>query len=100
VPLETRDASSYVLSFDNTSGLATGVAIANLASAEASVGVVIREETGANIGTGTIDLPPQGHNSFVLTDSSLGFPITVGKRGTVEFDTPRPTRLRQGLRFE
>ncbi len=88
VPLETRDASSYVLSFDNTSGLATGLAIANLASAAASVGVVIRDDTGANIGTGTIDLPPQGHNSFVLTDSSLGFPITAGKRGTVEFETP------------
>jgi len=89
VPLEARNASSYVLAFDNTGALATGLAIANLASSPASVGVVIRDDTGQNIGTGTINLPPQGHNSFLLTDSTSGFPITAGKRGTVEFDTPQ-----------
>ena len=89
VPLEARNASSYVLAFDNTGALVTGLAIANLASSQASVGVVIRDDTGQNIGTGTIDLQPQGHNSFLLTDSTLGFPITSGKRGTVEFDTPQ-----------
>jgi hypothetical protein len=89
VPLEARNASSYVLAFDNTGALVTGLAIANLASSQASVAVVIRDDTGQNIGTGTIDLQPQGHNSFLLTDSTLGFPITAGKRGTVEFDTPQ-----------
>jgi hypothetical protein len=89
VPLEIRNAFSYLLAFDNTGGhLATGLAIANLASSPASVGVVIRDDTGANIGTGTINLAAQGHNSFLLTDSTLGFPITAGKRGTVEFETP------------
>jgi hypothetical protein len=88
VPLERRNAMSYVLAFDNTGDLATGLAIANLASVQASVGVVIRDDTGKQIGTGTIILPPQGHNSFLLTDSTLGFPITAGKRGTVEFETP------------
>lgn len=90
VPLEVRNALSYVLAFDNTGDhLATGLAIANLASGPASVGVVIRDDTGANIGTRTINLAAQGHNSFLLTDSTLGFPITAGKRGTVEFDTPQ-----------
>jgi len=89
VPLEARNASAYVLAFDNTGELATGLAIANLASGASSVGVVIRDDTGQKIGTGTINLPPQGHNSFLLTDSTLGFPITAGKRGTVEFDTPQ-----------
>ena len=93
VPLEARNASSYVLAFDNTGSLVTGLAIANLASSQASVGVVIRDDTGKHIGTGTINLPPQGHNSFVLTDPALGFPITAGKRGTVEFDTPQGGRI-------
>ncbi len=89
VPLEARSASAYVLAFDNTGLLATGLAVANLASSQASIGVVIRDDTGQNIGTGTIILPPQGHNSFMLPDSKLGFPVTAGKRGTVEFDTPQ-----------
>ena len=93
VPLEVRNAPSFVLAFDNTGALVTGVAIANLASGAASIGVVIRDDTGKQIGTGTINLPPQGHNSFVLTDPALGFPITAGKRGTLEFDTPTGGRI-------
>ena len=54
VPLEARHASSYVLAFDNTGKVATGVAIANLANTQASVAVVIRDDTGKQIGTGTI----------------------------------------------
>ena len=89
VPLETRDAPSYLLAFDDTGALATGVAIANLATAAADVKVVIRDDTGAQIGTGLVNLPAQGHNSFTLTDARYGFPSTAGKRGTVEFDTPQ-----------
>ena len=91
VPLETRNASSYVLSFDNTGSLETGVAIANLVSAAASVGVVIRDDTGAQISTpgATISLAGYGHTSFMLNDPILGFPVTVNIRGTIEFDTPQ-----------
>ena len=88
VPLETRNASSYLLAFDNTGQIGTGLAIANLASSAAKVGVIIRNDTGAQIGTGSISLAAQGHNSFMLTDSTYGFPVTAGVRGTVEFDTP------------
>jgi hypothetical protein len=88
VPVETRNAASYLLAFDDTGPLATGLAIANLATSPATVGVVIRDDTGAKIGMGTVSLPAQGHNSFMLNDATYGFPITAGKRGTVEFDTP------------
>ncbi len=93
VPLEARDASSYLLAFDNTGVVATGLAITNLATSPASVGVIIRGDTGAQIGTGTISLAAGGHNSFMLTDSTYGFPITANKRGTVEFDTPQGGRI-------
>ncbi|MGA2436286.1 MAG: BACON domain-containing carbohydrate-binding protein, partial [Bryobacteraceae bacterium] len=89
VPLETRNASSYLLAFDNTGQIDTGLAIANLATAAANVNVIIRDDTGAQIGTGTINLAAQGHNSFMLTDTTQGFPVTADKRGTVEFDTPQ-----------
>ena len=44
VPLETRNASRYILAFDNTVPLTTGVAVANLASQAANVPVIIRDE--------------------------------------------------------
>lgn len=44
VPMETRAASSYRQAFDNTNGVLTGVAIANVSSASASIPVIIRDE--------------------------------------------------------
>ena len=92
VPLETRNAPSYLMAFDNTGQIATGLAIANVATDRYSgnIRVIIRDDTGADIGTGFISLTPQGHNSFMLTDTTYGFPATAGKRGTVEFDMPTP----------
>ena len=95
VPLETRNASSYLLPFDNTGTLATGFAIANLATGNASVKVLARDDTGAKIATkiASIPLAAEGHNSFMLTDAAQGFPEIAGKRGTVEFDTPTGGRI-------
>ena len=49
VPVETRNAASYLLAFDDTGALATGLAIANPATSPATIGVVIRDDTGAKI---------------------------------------------------
>ena len=93
VPLETSSATSYLLAFDNTGQIATGVAIANLDTFPVSVSVIIRDDMGALLGNGSIGLAAQGHNSFMLSDESNGFPATAGVRGTVEFDTPQPGDL-------
>ncbi len=85
VPLESRNAASYILAFDDSVGLGTGLAIANLSNIAANVPVIIRDDTGAQIGSQVIALPALGHTSFMLTDK---YPITVSKRGTIEFDTP------------
>jgi hypothetical protein len=85
VPLETRNASAYVLAFDNTNGLATGLALANVSDQPANVPIVLRDDTGASVGTATINLLAHGHTSFMLTSS---YASVAGKRGTVEFDTP------------
>jgi hypothetical protein len=89
VPLETRRAAKYYLLFDNTTAggnqLATGVAVANLSFSSVSIPVIIRNDTGAQIGTAEIDLGAQGHTSFML---DAQYASTAGKRGTIEFDTP------------
>ena len=47
VPMETRNAASYVLPFDNTNGVSTGIAIANISFETATIPVAIRDDTGA-----------------------------------------------------
>ncbi len=99
VPMETRNASSYLLAFDNTNGLVLGVAVENVSAQNAVIPVTIRDDTGAAIsspGT-TISLGGNGHTSFVL---STQFPITANIRGTIEFDTPAGGQISVlGLRF-
>jgi sugar lactone lactonase YvrE len=86
-PLETRNASSYLLPFDNTGTLQTGLAIANLSSAQTGVSLIVRDNSGAQIGTGQMTLPAMGHESFMLQQGLDGLSVTAGKRGTIEFDT-------------
>ncbi|HSR05696.1 MAG TPA: DUF4185 domain-containing protein [Bryobacteraceae bacterium] len=98
VPLETRNASSYLLPFDNTNGLVLGVALANISGQAATVQVVIRDDTGTQIATGSLpQLAVGDHYQFGL---AAQFPITANKRGTIEFDTPAGGRISVlGLRF-
>jgi hypothetical protein len=93
VPLETRSPAAFVLAYDNTNSLATGVALANLTATAANVNVVVRDDTGATLTTGQVPLAANGHASFMLTDPAQGFPATAGKRGTVEFQTANGGRI-------
>ena len=97
VPLETRNASSYLLPFDHLNTVVTGVAIQNLSASFGTVQMVVRDENGAQIGTGSIPLPGSGHTSFVL---STQFPWMANIRGTAQFVTPAGGRISLlGLRY-
>jgi hypothetical protein len=85
VLLENRAANAYLLAFDNTAGVVTGVAVNNASAQAATVPVIIRNESGAQIDSGSIGLAANGHNAFVM---STQFPVTANIRGTLEFDTP------------
>ena len=85
VPLETINASSYLLAFDNTNGAALGVALANISAQAANLAVVVRDDNGVQIGSGSLPVPVSGHTALVLSGM---FPATAGLRGTLEFDTP------------
>ena len=95
VPFETRSASAYILAFDNTAPLATGVAIANFSSQAANVQMILRDETGATLQTTPIFLTPNGHYAFVLGGV---YPLAAGRRGTVEFDSAGPPISVLGIR--
>ncbi len=84
VPFEIRNAGAYVLAFDNTAPLATGVAIANLSNQAANVGMILRDDAGNTLQTTTIPVPANGHYSFVLGGV---YPLASGRRGTVEFSS-------------
>ncbi|HSR08338.1 MAG TPA: hypothetical protein VLM42_14390 [Bryobacteraceae bacterium] len=97
VPIEARNASSYILPFDNINGLAAGVAIAGNLAAPATIPVLFRDNTGARIGVGTLAVPANGHSAFVLSDQ---FPITANLSGTVEFGAPAGGQISVlGFRF-
>jgi len=86
VPLSSSVASSYALAFDNTGGLATGIALASSSLQSATVGVVARDQNGlVVVPNGTIALPALGHKSFVV---STQFPALANQRGTLEFTPP------------
>ncbi len=85
VPMETRNASSYILAYDNTGGVVLGVAVENVSSQAGTIGVIIRDDAGTQIGTGSLAISANGHTSFVL---STLYPVTANKRGTIQFTTP------------
>jgi hypothetical protein len=71
------------LVFDDTDGLATGVALANVANSPANIMVNVRDDTDALLQTGSINLAAQGHTSFLLPYASA-----ANVRGMVEFLVP------------
>jgi hypothetical protein len=82
VPFDSRNNGAYVLAFDNTAPLATGVAIANLSNQFTNVGMILRDDAGKILQSTTIPVAANGHSAFVLGGV---YPLAAGKRGTAEF---------------
>jgi len=85
VPMETRNATAFVLGFDDTNNRVTGVALANDTAAAANLGLIIRDDTGVTLATDSIALAKNGHTQIVLATT---YPAVAGKRGSVEIDGP------------
>ena len=82
VPMETRMARSFTLGFDNTSGIATGIAVAagsydTVPSGVTSVTTTVRDDAGNVIDSATTSMNVGTHDSFVLSDR---FPSAAGKK--------------------
>jgi len=80
VPLEVSNANSYLVPFDNTGKLSTGLAIANLSPQPATVNVSIHNDGGFQIDNETIQMDGLGHTSFLLGGT---YPKSAGIRGSV-----------------
>jgi hypothetical protein len=90
VPVESGAASDYLVAFDQTNGLATGISLANSSAQAANVSVFLRDQNGNTFANGTVNLPAQGQQSFVLTDL---FPKAAGKYGTALFVPPNGQQI-------
>jgi len=91
VPLESRNASAYLVAFDNTNGTATGVALNSVSAQPVNIPVIVRDDTGAQIATDTIALSANGHIAFTLAIDK--YPATANIRGTIEFDAPAGAQI-------
>jgi hypothetical protein len=60
------------------------VAISNLSSTAANVGMILLDDAGNTLQTTTIPVPANGHSAFVLGGV---YPLAAGRRGTVEFNS-------------
>jgi fructose/tagatose bisphosphate aldolase len=87
VPIESRNASSYMVAFDNTGGTVTGLALSLSSAQNANVPVILRNDAGVQVGTSSISLNANGHTSFTV-DAAHGYPAAANIRGTLEFATP------------
>jgi len=84
VPLQSQYPSTMTLPYDNTAGFVMGVAVANMSTSFASVTVTMWDDIGNQLGTQFISIAGDGHTAFLLPNQ---FPLTVGKRGIVQFQS-------------
>ena len=97
VPSESRDARAYVLPFDNTNDVVTGVALANRSTVRVTANVLVRDDAGVIISREAVSLGPKAHLSFALNER---FESTTGRSGTIRFATPNGGEITVlGLRF-
>jgi sugar lactone lactonase YvrE len=84
-PLQQQVANSLSISYDNTAGMTTGIALANLSTAPATFTVNLFDQSGQPLKSQTLSLPAAGHTSFLLPAS---FPASAGLQGVVQFQSP------------
>ncbi len=87
---EDRQTTAFILPFDNTGGMRTGIAVANISTQSVTIPVVLRDGAGTQLGTGSISLLPHGHKQLMLDDE---YPVTQGRVGTAEFGVPSGAQI-------
>jgi sugar lactone lactonase YvrE len=82
--LQTAFESRVDVPYDNRSGFVTAAALANLSTSAATITATIWDPTGALLGTQSIQLPANGHTSFLLPTQLA---VTSGLQGIVQFQS-------------
>lgn len=96
-PVDARTPQQVLVPFDNASGFVTGVAVVNLATVDATVTVIQRDDNGQEIARDTWTLMARGHTSFAVP---VQYPLLSGRRGTLEIRSNQAAGVMAlGLRF-
>ncbi len=82
VSLQVQNAPTYTLPFDNTGGIATGIALSVTSTTSTAVQILVQDDKGTTLATDTINLLGRGHTSFVLGSR---YPVAGAVRGTIQF---------------
>jgi hypothetical protein len=67
------------------------VAVNAVSTQPVNIPVVVRNDAGTQIASGSIALAANGHSAFTLAVDK--FPETAGIRGTIEFATPAGAQI-------
>ncbi|WP_321475457.1 putative Ig domain-containing protein [uncultured Paludibaculum sp.] len=96
-PLEASGKGVVLLTYDSSIGFSTGVALVNVATTQANITAIQRDDAGNELARDTIQLPGNGHTSFSMLDR---YPALAGRRGVVEFQSDQTAGITVlGLRF-
>jgi hypothetical protein len=97
VPFSGGSATTSTLIWDDTN-FVTAVAIVNLSSMPNAITVILRDSTGATIGTSAVNLT--GNSKVALMLRNLpGLQGMVGRRGSADFTVASGNLAVLGLRF-
>ena len=95
--LDTNLSTQLAVPFDHTNGYATGVALVNPFSyTGATITVTFRDESGNSFLTDSFTMAAQQHMGITLTRR---YPSTIGRRGTVSYQTDQLWLNVLGFRF-
>ena len=98
VPLASAASATSRLTWDETGGAVTAVAIVNLSALATRVAITVLDNTGNVLGTSAVALPANGKTEATL-DSLPGLGGMVGKRGSAQFTVSTGNVAVLGLRF-
>jgi hypothetical protein len=97
VPLSSVSSTTSTLIWDDTN-FVTSVAIVNPSSVPTTVSIVVRDATGATIGSSSVSLAAMSKTALVLR-SLPGLGAMAGNRGSADFTVTSGNVAVLGLRF-
>jgi hypothetical protein len=92
--MESRNAPAYLLAFDNTNGIVTGISVSSVTAGAGNVIVPVttRDDSGNLLATHNLMLNPNGEFSGNPGTPNL-WPEIANVRGTIEFDAPAGAQI-------
>ena len=95
VPLTYGATATFAMSYDNSEGASTGVALVNLSDRALEIGVTVRDQNGLETGTRRQLLFSLGHTAFDVGTLFGELP----QRGSLEFSARSPGAAITGIGF-